>query len=226
MPSGLEFGAAFLVGLLGSGHCIAMCGGIATALELAVVPAARSRAACRAGYQAGRLAGYAAAGALAGGLGAGVFKLAAAHSALLAARWIQALMLILLGLYLSGVWRGPLAALERAGAHAWRALSPLRRRLLPVRGVSGAVRMGLLWGFLPCGLVYSALALALASGSVAGGAATMLAFGAGTLPAVLLLASVARRATRPGAGLVLRRAAGVLILFSGVLMAAGAARMG
>jgi hypothetical protein len=226
MPSGLELGAAFLVGLLGSGHCIAMCGGIATALELAVVPAARSRAACRAGYQAGRLAGYAAAGALVGGLGAGVFNLAATHTALLAARWIQALMLILLGLYLSGLWRGPLAALERAGARAWRALSPLRRRLLPVRGVSGALRMGLLWGFLPCGLVYSALALALASGSVTGGAATMLAFGAGTLPAVLLLAGAAGRATRPGAGLVLRRAAGILILFSGVLMAAGAAKMG
>lgn len=223
---GLELGAAFLVGLLGSGHCIVMCGGIATALEMAVIPAASSRAACRAGYQAGRLGGYAIAGAVAGGLGAGVFNLASTHTALVAARWMQALMLILLGLYLSGLWRGPLAALERVGAGLWQRLAPLRTRLLPVRSVYGAMRMGVLWGFLPCGLVYSALALALASASVAGGAATMLAFGAGTLPAVVLVAGAAGRAVRPGAHLALRRAAGVLILASGMLMAVGAVHMG
>lgn len=227
MPGGLELGAAFLVGLLGSGHCIAMCGGIATALEMALAPAALSRAACRAGYQAGRLLGYAAAGALAGGVGGGLFNLAATtDTALIAARWIQAVMLLLLGLYLSGWWRAPLALIERAGVHVWHALAPLRSRLLPVRGVAGALRMGVLWGFLPCGLVYSALVLALASGTAAGGALTMLAFGAGTLPVLVLLAGAAGRALRPGAGAGLRRVAGVLIMLSGAMMAVGAARMG
>ena len=221
----LALGAAFLVGLIGSGHCIAMCGGIATALELAAPANRHSRSACRAGYQAGRLTGYAAAGALAGGLGAGLFSGVSAPAALAAARWIQALMLVLLGLYLSGMWRTPLAAVERGGARVWRALAPLRSQLLPVRGVRGAIGMGLLWGFLPCGLVYSALALALASASAIGGAATMLAFGAGTLPAVVLVSAAAGRVTGLAAGTVLRRIAGVLIMLSGVVMAVAAAGM-
>lgn len=217
----IELGAAFLVGLLGSGHCIAMCGGVATALELAVAADAPSRAACRAGYQVGRVAGYAVAGAIAGGVGAGVLGLVSTHDALLAARCLQAAMLVLLGLYLAAIWRAPLAALERAGARLWQALAPLRSRLLPVRGVAGALRMGLLWGFLPCGLVYSALVLALASGGAASGAATMLAFGAGTLPALLLVGGVAGRIAIAPSGTALRRAAGVVLMLGGVAIAAG-----
>ena len=224
--SPLELSAAFLVGLLGSGHCLAMCGGIATALEMAVAPDAGSRAACRAGYQAGRLAGYAAAGALAGGLGAGLLATVSAETALVAARWLQAVMLVLLGLYLSAWWRAPLAAVERAGAHLWQALAPLRTRMLPVRGVSGAVRMGVLWGFLPCGLVYSALALALATGSASSGALTMLAFGAGTLPSIVLVSGLAGRVAMLRPGSIARQAAGVLIMASGVFMAFAAASMG
>lgn len=217
--SGLDLAAALLVGLAGSGHCVAMCGGVATALELAVAPAGASRAACRLGYQAGRLAGYALAGAAVGALGAGLLHLVATDSALRVARGLQALMMVLLGLYLSGWWRGPLAALERAGARIWRLLAPLRRRLLPVRGVGGAAAVGLLWGFLPCGLVYSALALALASGSPVAGALTMLAFGAGTLPAVVLLSALAGRAAALAPGSALRRACGVLVIAGGAFLA-------
>ena len=228
--STLELSAAFFVGLLGSGHCVAMCGGIATALEMAVVPAdasrGGSRVACRAGYQVGRLAGYAVAGALAGGLGAGALSMLSPDVALIAARWLQAIMLILLGLYLGALWSAPLAAVERIGGRVWAALSPLRRRLLPVRGPAGALRMGLLWGFLPCGLVYSALALALTTGSAASGALTMLAFGAGTVPSVVLVSGLAGRVTVLRPGSPVRRAAGILIMASGVFMALGAATMG
>ena len=220
---GFEFGAAFVVGLLGSGHCLVMCGGVATALELAVAPGSVSRLTSRVGYQSGRLLGYAVAGALAGGLGSGVLNLVAADTALLIARWLQAAMLILLGLYLSGMWRAPLASVERWGGHVWRALAPLRARLLPVRGFGGALRMGLLWGFLPCGLVYSALALSLASGGIVAGAMTMLAFGAGTLPAVVFVSALASRATSSAANHVLRRIAGVLIIISGLVMGLHAA---
>ncbi len=213
--------AAFALGLLGSGHCVAMCGGIATALEAAAAPEV-PRGALRAGYQAGRLSGYAAAGALAGGVGAGLFAVAEGQAALAVSRMFAAAMLLLLGLYLSGAWRGPLAALERAGLRLWQAVAPLRRRLLPVRGPGGAWRMGLLWGFLPCGLVYSALALALAAGSAGGGALTMLAFGAGTLPAVLLVSGAAGRAVRASRGNLFRRAAGVAMIVAGVVMGLGA----
>lgn len=215
---GFEFGAAFVVGLLGSGHCLVMCGGVATALELAVAPGSVSRLASRSGYQTGRLLGYSAAGAVAGGLGSFMLELVSAELALSIARSLQAVMLILLGLYLSAVWRAPLATIERWGGRIWRAMGPLRSRLMPVRGFAGALRMGLLWGFLPCGLVYSALALSLASGSAGAGAMTMLAFGAGTLPAVVMISALVNRATSATANQTVRRIAGVLILASGVLM--------
>ena len=219
---GFEYGAAFAVGLLGSGHCLVMCGGVATALEMAVAPGV-SRLASRAGYQSGRLLGYAVAGAFAGGLGSSLLDLLSADLALTIARWLQAVMLILLGLYLSAVWRAPLATIERWGGRVWRALAPVRSRLLPVRGLGGAVRMGLLWGFLPCGLVYSALTLSLMSGSASAGAMTMLAFGAGTLPAVVLIGALANRATSSAANQTVRRVAGLFILASGVAMGLHAA---
>jgi sulfite exporter TauE/SafE len=222
--SALEPGAAFLIGLLGSGHCVAMCGGIATALEVAAAPGEGRRATIRVGYQAGRLGGYAVAGALAGGLGTGLFTLASRATALAVSHWLTASMLLLLGLYLSGAWRAPLSALERGGMRVWNTLAPIRKRLLPVRGVGGAVRMGLLWGFLPCGLVYSALALALASGEVRTGALTMLAFGAGTVPAVVLVSGAAGRVLRMPAGNVLRTAAGVAMIAAGIAMGINAAQ--
>ena len=193
-------------------------------MEMAVKPGSVSRAASRAGYQVGRLLGYAIAGALAGGFGSGLLHLLSPETALSIARWLQAAMLILLGLYLSGMWRAPLASVERWGGRVWRAMAPLRSRLLPVRSVGGALRMGLLWGFLPCGLVYSALALSLASGGVVAGALTMLAFGAGTLPAMVVLGTLANRATSSTANRMLRRLAGVLIIVSGIAMGLHAAQ--
>ena len=223
MTGGLDLGAAFLVGLLGSGHCVAMCGGIAGALEMAVAPEVRSRAGVRIGYQAGRVLGYGLAGAVAGGIGATLLGVVSRDVALGVSRGLTAGMLVLLGLYLSGVWRGPLAAVERVGFRFWSALAPLRRRLLPVRGPAGALRIGLLWGFLPCGLVYSALALALARGDAAGGAAIMLAFGAGTLPALFLVSGAAGRLVGASRGSVFRRVAGVAMIAAGLAMGIGAA---
>jgi sulfite exporter TauE/SafE len=220
--SPLELAAAFLVGLLGSGHCVAMCGGIAVALDTAASSGSGSRAACRMGYQSGRLAGYAIAGALVGGVGAGLLQLTSSAAALSVARGFQALMMILLGLYLSGLWRAPLRVVENQGARLWRALEPVRRRVLPVRGFSGALRMGLLWGFLPCGLVYSALALALAAGSAGAGALTMLAFGMGTLPAVALTGAAGARLAGFAAGSLVRRGAGAVMVAGGLLLAHGA----
>ena len=97
-----------------------------------------------------------------------------------------------MGLYLMGVTR-VLAFVERAGQGLWRRIQPLTRRFLPVRRAAQAFPLGLLWGWLPCGMVYSALAVALTSGSAWHGAGLMLAFGLGTLPTLLLASLMAAR---------------------------------
>ena len=104
-----------------------------------------------------------------------------------------------------------LRPLERSGAVLWRKFAPAARRLLPVSSVPQAFALGLLWGWLPCGLVYSVLLLAATSASPLGGATTMIAFGAGTMPAMVLtgigaakLAQFARnRGARLGLGLLI-----------------------
>ena len=124
------------------------------------------------------------------------------------------LMLVALGLYLMGVTRA-LAFSERFGQQLWRHVQPLTRRFLPARTVAQAFPLGLLWGWLPCGLVYSALVTALASGSVRHGAATMLAFGAGTLPNLLLAGLLALRLKEYAAKAAVRIGAGMLVLAFG-----------
>ncbi len=205
----LAWGAAFLIGLLGSGHCVGMCGGIIGALGMSVAPERRGDGSpdltLLAGYNLGRISSYVIAGALAGALGAG---LAWAHLET-PLRITAALLLIALGLYISGTWK-VLARLEAAGRGLWQRLQPLARPLLPVRHGHQAVALGALWGWLPCGLVYSTLAWAAASASPAGGALIMLCFGLGTFPALMAsglfaerLGNFARSAgTRAGAGVL------------------------
>jgi sulfite exporter TauE/SafE len=185
---GVSLLAAATVGFLGGVHCVGMCGGIVGALTLGLAPetrAGRGRALrYHLGYNFGRIASYTLAGALAGGVGWFVSGLGELRIAQLALQLFAGLMMLALGAYLSGIWMG-LTRVERMGAVLWRRIEPLGRRLLPVRSVGGAMRLGLLWGWLPCGLVYSVLVWAIASGSAAQGAALMLAFGLGTLPNLL-----------------------------------------
>lgn len=186
--------ALFIVGLLGGVHCIGMCGGIVGALAISAPgqPAAgqASRHAIHLAYNLGRILSYALAGGLAGGIGqwlgqAGDTLLAGQLPVRLLLYLLANLMLVALGFYLLGLTH-TLAWVERMGQGLWRHLQPLTRRFLPVRGIAQALPLGLLWGWLPCGLVYSALATALVSGSVWTGAGLMLAFGLGTLPNLLL----------------------------------------
>lgn len=180
----LGIGAAFLAGLLGSGHCLAMCGPIAA---LAGVSAPGSRLRSTLLYNLGRVSSYAAAGAagaalLGRGIDYGVD--AAGWSAL--ARLAQiafALMVIALGLNLAFGWRG-FGAVNRWGGAFWQRLRPLAGRLFPIRRPWQALVLGALWGWLPCGLVYAVLAAAWLSADATQGAAMMAAFGLGTLPAM------------------------------------------
>ncbi len=169
--------AALVAGLVGSTHCLGMCGGIAGALGVA----AGGRGSLVVAYSAGRIASYAVAGAAVGALGAGLAGLGAAGPAL---RIVMGLAFILLGLQVA-LGLKLLAPLEAAGAKLWQRLAPVARSLMPPRRVPQALALGALWGWLPCGLVYGMLAAAAASGSAANGAAFMAVFGLGTAPAMI-----------------------------------------
>ena len=215
-----SFLALFLIGLLGGTHCVGMCGGIVGALSMG----GGARPSLHLAYNFGRIASYGMAGAIAGALGGAGLALSGQLSVRIALFVVANLMLVALGLYLMGVTRA-LAFTERIGQRLWRHLQPFSRRFLPARTVAQAFPLGLLWGWLPCGLVYSALVTALTSGSAVRGAGLMLAFGAGTLPNLLLAGLLATRLNEYAAKPVVRISAGTLVLAFGVWGLFQAARL-
>lgn len=205
------FLALFLVGLLGGTHCVGMCGGIVGALSMG----APGRWSMHLAYNVGRILSYGLAGAIAGAVGAASLGLDSQVPMRLALYLVANLMLIALGLYLLGVTQA-LAFSERAGQRLWQHLQPLTRRFLPARSVVQAFPLGMLWGWLPCGLVYSALATALSSGSAVRGGLCMLAFGLGTLPNLLLAGIVLARLNEFVRRPAVRIASGLLVLGFGL----------
>jgi len=209
--------AALLAGLLGSTHCLAMCGGIAGGLGMGL-PEERRTAPRLLGYlllyNLGRITSYSIAGAVAGGIGLwlGSMVEVAAWSHVL--RWATGALMVAIGLQLAFRWRG-LRHLEGLGGRFWRRLAPLGRRLMPVRDPGTALALGALWGWLPCGLVYSVLVVAAVSGGPGRGAALMAAFGLGTLPAMVATGALAGRLRRYAGDRRLRRAAGLLVIVFG-----------
>lgn len=168
--------AALAIGLAGAGHCLGMCGGIAAAVGLGGKAAPGTTVA----YHAGRISSYTLLGALLGLL-AGSIQLAAWTLGL---RYLAGFLLVAMGLYIADWWRG-LTYLERAGAALWRPVQRFSSRWLPVQRAREAYALGLGWGLMPCGLIYSALAYALTAQDALHSAGLMLAFGLGTLPAML-----------------------------------------
>lgn len=171
--------AMFGIGLLGVGHCFAMCGGIASALGFA---SEKSGSRLIIAYNVGRVFSYACAGGVVASMG-----YASANYLSLAPvlRAIAGFLLIAMGLTMAGWWRG-LSHLERVGGLLWRRIQPIGQALLPVRTLRSALLLGLVWGWLPCGLVYTALAFAATAETPVAGMAQMAAFGLGTMPAVIL----------------------------------------
>ncbi len=215
-----QVAAALLAGLLGSTHCVAMCGGIVGALCGGLntgALAGRARWPFLLAYNTGRITSYVIAGALAGALAAGAGSFFDIHNAHRIGRVIGALFLAGFGLYLFGV-PALLAPLERAGEKIWRRIEPLGRRFLPPKNFGQALGLGLVWGWLPCGLVYSTLALAATSGSPAGGMRAMLAFGLGTLPMLLAMGLASQWIARMTRNIWLRRAAGGALIAIAILM--------
>ncbi len=176
-----------------------MCGGVVAALSFGLpqrVRASASRASpFLLAYNVGRIASYTLAGAMMGGVGWFATNLAGVHEAQVALRVFAGLFMIALGLYLAGWWQG-LARVERMGGVLWRRVEPLGRRLLPVTTPMRALAAGLVWGWLPCGLVYSVLIWSIAAGGLIEGALLMLSFGLGTLPNLMAMGLFASQLTR------------------------------
>ena len=201
--------------------------GIAGATVVASVPryAAESNVLA---FNAGRIASYAIAGAMAGTLGGALASVGQAWvisetMPMRTALFVFAnLMIIFTGLYLMGLPQF-LAPLERAGGHLWKHISPWSRKFLPLRSPVHAAMFGALWGWIPCGMVYAMLLTAMSAGSTAGGAITMLAFGVGTLPAMIGAGWSAGRVRGWTRKPKIRLAAGIAVIAMGMF---GLARLG
>lgn len=210
----LTLSAAFLTGLLGGAHCVAMCGGVAAGMALGAGGGAPLRTALETNL--GRIAGYALAGAIVGGFGAGLLHLAQAEALMRGMRLAVGVVLILAALRLIDR-RDRLGFLAKPAAAMWSRLGPLRRRLLPANTTSRRVGLGLLWGWLPCGLSTTLLFAAWLSAEALQGASIMAAFGLGTLALMLPLTWSGARATRWLARPPARVAAGGLVMSAGLL---------
>ena len=216
MSVDFTFGAAIIVGLLGSSHCLGMCGGIVAALNMGVAdgPTSKPRSLLiyQLSYNGGRISSYLLVGLLAGSLGAGLAQLGISP---VAGKLVAAAFMVALGLYLANWWRG-LAVLEKLGAKLWRHIQPLGKRLFPIQTPLQAYLLGLLWGWLPCGLVYAVVAWSLTTGNAYDGAMLMLGFGLGTLPAMLIAGNVFSFFQGWVRSPLVRTAAGVILIAFGL----------
>lgn len=204
--------SALILGLLGGGHCLGMCGGLMGALTLAIPPEQRSRRLqLLLAYNLGRISSYALAGLLLGLAGWAVGNSPAA----LLMRVAAGVLLICMGLYLAGWWSG-LTRVEALGRHLWKHLQPLSKRLMPVSSIPQALCLGAIWGWLPCGLVYSSLLWAASQGSPLQSGLLMFTFGLGTLPVLLATGLAAERLTSLLRNQGVRIAAGLLVMLFGL----------
>lgn len=176
--------AAFAAGLLGSAHCLGMCAGLSGLFAVgASVASLRSQLPLALAYNTGRVTSYAVLGLIVAAFGGAMVE--AMPRLATPVRLFSGAMIVVVGLQVAFGWR-LLAAVERGGAVIWQRIAPLANGLIPARSVGKAVALGLVWGWLPCGLVYSALLIAATTASPLNGAAVMVAFGVGTMPAMVL----------------------------------------
>ncbi len=184
----ITFISAFFVGLFSTVHCLGMCGGIIGALTFSLPEHIRNNRwhliPYVSAYNVGRITSYCLAGALVGGLGDNILGLLPSYGHLVLQLFASILM-IGIGLYLAG-WFPAFIKIEHIGKPIWKRLEPISQKLIPVKNPAHAYLFGLVWGWLPCGLVYTALIWSATAGSAKDGALLMLAFGMGTLPAVMI----------------------------------------
>jgi sulfite exporter TauE/SafE len=179
---------AFTMGLFSSMHCIGMCGSIIGTLTLSLSPDIRNNKTRLIpfviNYNLGRVTSYTIAGALVGVIETLITMPMGEITGHRLLQLLSAALMTGAGLYLAG-WFPRFAYIEKIGLRFWKKIEPWGRKLIPVKNCTQAFLFGMVWGWLPCGLVYSALALAATAESVSQSALTMLFFGLGTLPAVM-----------------------------------------
>ncbi|MCF6264337.1 MAG: sulfite exporter TauE/SafE family protein [Xanthomonadales bacterium] len=210
--------AVFMVGLLGSAHCFGMCGGIAAAMGAgSIEPGASKWQAFRKAliFNLGRIGSYAMLGGIVGALMGSVGLIVEFKQWGISLRLLTAMMIFLIGLqYLTN--KSYLGWLERGGGRLWQKMG----RIMGVTANSNqaknpnwkALRTGLIWGWLPCGLVYTVLLTAAASGSALPAALIMLAFGIGTLPALTSITVAGPLLSQLRSSLQARRAIGLAMM--------------
>ena len=211
--------SAFLLGLFSTMHCVGMCGGIIGALSLSLPVETRNKKpklfAYVMTYNIGRIISYGAAGLLAGAIGAGVIQSTGIESGHAVLRLIGVMMMVAIGLYLTG-WLPQIASVEKIGIPLWKRLEPIGRKLVPVASLPRALAYGLIWGWLPCGMVYFVLVWALTAGSAVNGALTMVAFGLGTLPTLVTAGFMTSWITRFTHSTRARQVVGLLIIIAAI----------
>jgi len=218
--------SALIAGLLGGVHCAGMCGGIVSALSMNVdiTPdlnvlnkSKKKNFLLVVFYNLGRISSYSIAGFFVGGLGWWLANWVFINKAQIILQLIAALFLLLLGLYLAN-WSSLLTLLEKPGTRFWKYIEPYGRRFIPIKRARDALLLGMIWGWLPCGLVYSMLIWSMSAGSAMQGGLLMLSFGLGTLPNLLLMAVFAQQITNWFQLRWIRTIAGLIIMGFAILM--------
>ncbi len=214
-----QYLVAFITGLLGGVHCFGMCGSIVGALSLGNIgsnnTSQKSAFIISLGYNFGRITSYTLAGAIVAFIGSSLIELTGLQAAQKILATIAALFMIALGLYLAGFWSG-LAKIEIIGQSFWKVIQPFGKRFIPVTNFRQAVPLGFIWGWLPCGLVYTALIWTLSAGSALEGALIMLFFGLGTLPNLLAMGIIAARLSKWVKLPAVKISAGLLVIVMGL----------
>jgi len=208
--------SVFLMGLLGGAHCLGMCGGVVGILSANIHSDASNKLATyHLNYNIGRILSYVLMGMIFGLVGTLLAQ--TLHMSLFdkLLRILSGFLMVFVGLYIAS-WSSKIQILEKIGSKLWVKLQPLTKRFIPVRNAKSAFFVGLLWGGIPCGLVYGALSFAMLSGNIADGAIIMLAFGLGTLPSLLLMASMADKLASVIQRPLVRKLSGIIIIILGL----------
>ena len=209
--------SALLMGLLGGGHCAGMCGPIVSAITIGGGQKQRTSLTYPLLYNSGRIFSYLVAGIAVAAMGGVATQLGDGMADRRILSITAASVMILLGLYLSGWWPRGILLIERGGALLWRLIEPVARRFIPIRSPQQALVAGALWGWIPCGLVYTALLWALAAESITQGGMIMVSFGVGTLPTLLGISLFSSTLLTHLQKPWIRRTTGIMVASFGIL---------
>lgn len=219
-PGELTIIAGFVAGFAGSIHCVAMCGGLVGVICASMQVSPKRALIYWCSYHFGRIISYTIAGLLAGGIAGQVTMLFPMDRAHVIGSLIAGLFLIILGGHVARWW-SLLNVVEQFGGRLWQKVVPVFSKMLPPRLLRHAIVGGLLWGWIPCGLVYSALVLAATSTDSITGGLTMAAFGVGTLPMLIAMGVLANQLERINKVRWLRGVLGGSLCVLGIMLSLG-----